>query len=417
VKSIKPVRLSLWAAAVAVLAIGGAVLSGCASFGASPSGARQARIEKSPEWRDGKLENPQGMWNDWRAMLSKFMQSTPELRPDGPVPVVSGGRAQFAAPAASGLRVTWFGHSSSLIEIDGVTVLTDPFWGERASPFTWVGPTRWYPPPVALADLPKVDVVVISHDHYDHLDRASIEAMRGWKNVFVVPLGIGAHLEAWGIARERIVELDWWQSARVGGIDIVSTPARHASGRVIPQSGKTLWTGFALVGPRHRAYYSGDTGLLDAMTDIGARYGPFDVALIESGQYDAAWPDWHLGPEQAVEANRRVRGKVMIPVHWGLLVLASHTWTEPVERVLAAARCAGTTVMTPRPGQSVEPAADPLAQTPAWWPKTAWQTAAERPVIATRSGDPLARVTLAACTTAPSPTSVEMKVAHAKIDR
>jgi L-ascorbate metabolism protein UlaG (beta-lactamase superfamily) len=284
-----------------------------------------------------------------------------------------------------------------LIEIDGVAILTDPLWSERISPVSWAGPKRWYPPPIALSDLPQVDVVVISHDHYDHLDRGTIVAMKNWKTVFVVPLGIGADLELWGIPRSRIIELDWWQSTIVNGVELVSTPARHASGRLLPQSDKTLWSGFAFVGPRHRAYYSGDTGLLPAMQQIGDRYGPFDVTLIEAGQYDADWPDWHLGPEQAIEANRRVRGKVLIPVHWALIALAHHSWTEPVERVLEAARCTATPVMTPRPGQSVEPSLRPLDATPPWWPALPWQSAAERPLIATKNGDPQERMNVTAC--------------------
>jgi L-ascorbate metabolism protein UlaG (beta-lactamase superfamily) len=234
--------------------------------------------------------------------------------------------------------------------------------------------------------------VVISHDHYDHLDRNSILAMRDWKAVFVVPLGIGADLEQWGISHERIFELDWWQTVRIANLDVVSVPARHGSGRLLPQSDKTLWTGFALIGPQHRAYYSGDTGLFPALQDIGDRYGPFDVTLIDSGQYDADWPDLHLGPEQAVEANTRVRGRALIPVHWGLIALAHHAWTEPVERVIAAARCTSTFVITPRPGQSVEPTELPVQRTKTWWPSIPWRTANERPIVATKNGHAAERV-------------------------
>ena len=297
----------------------------------------------------------------------------------------------------SGLRVTWFGHSSTLIEIDGVTVLTDPLWSERISPVNWAGPKRWYPPPIALANLPRVDIVVVSHDHYDHLDRGTIQAMKDWKNIFVVPLGVGADLESWGIPTDRIIELDWWQTAYIGTINIVSTPARHGSGRFSPNSNKTLWSGFALIGPHHRAYYSGDTGIFPALQDIGDQYGPFDVTLIEAGEYDADWPDSHLGPEMAVEVTRRVRGKVLIPVHWGLVSIAQHAWTEPVDRVLMAAAYTGTVVMTPRPGQSVEPALRLLQPTPVWWPHLDWRSTIARPVIATKQGDPTDRFAPITC--------------------
>jgi L-ascorbate metabolism protein UlaG (beta-lactamase superfamily) len=237
--------------------------------------------------------------------------------------------------------------------------------------------------------------VVISHDHYDHLDQATIMALKDGKAVFIVPLGIGAHLAYWGIPAARIIELDWWQSARVGTLEVVSTPSRHASGRLYPQSDATLWSGFALRGPVHKVYYSGDTGLFPGMRDIGDRLGPFDLTMIEAGQYDADWPDWHLGPEQAVAAHQLVRGKLMMPVHWGLFKLAHHGWTEPAERVLAAARCAGVAVLTPRPGLAVEPSAAPEGQR--WWPRTPWRNASQTPVVATLRGDAAVRIPAAKC--------------------
>jgi len=276
-------------------------------------------------------------------------------------------------------------------------VLIDPFWSERASPFAWAGPKRWYPPLIPLRDLPPIDVVLISHDHYDHLDYASIIAMRSWHNVFVVPLGIGAHLSRWGIPNERIIELDWWQSTRQGNIELVATPARHSSGRLSPTGDRTLWAGFAIIGDRHRAWYSGDTSFHKELRNIGARLGPFDVTLIEAGQYDANWPDNHLGPELAVQAHIQVRGRTMIPVHWALLKLAQHTWTEPVERVRLAARCHNVEILAPRPGESVEPTQHPVV--PQWWPDLPWAPASARPVLSTLNGDPAERVMLDACST------------------
>lgn len=211
---------------------------------------------------------------------------------------------------------------------------------------------------------------------------ATIQAMRGWKTTFIVPLGVGAHLASWGVPEERIVELDWWERTSIGELEIVATPARHASGRS-PFTGQngTLWAGFALLGPAHRVYYSGDTGLFPGLADIGARLGPFDLAMIEAGAYGRAWPDWHLGPEQAVQASQWVRARVLLPVHWGLFNLAYHGWTEPAERVLVAAGRAGVSLTLPRPGQSVEPTALPaLAR---WWPELPWRSAGEDPIVAT----------------------------------
>ena len=388
------IALGLAAALAAAIA---ATLSGCQSFGEHASGERLARMERSPEWHDDAFRNPQAMWSDTANALRHGLTGVPDNEPTAPVPVAATDPAVLAAAPASGLRVTWFGHSSTLLEVDGVRVLTDPIWSDRASPVEWIGPRRWYPPTIALARLPRVDAVLISHDHYDHLDWATIVAMRAWKNVFIVPLGVGAHLQRWGIAPERIVELDWWQSTRVGALAITLVPARHASGRLNPRSDLTLWGGFALVGERHRVYYSGDTGLFEAMADIGRRFGPFDLALIEAGQYDAAWPDWHLGPEQAVLSAQRVQAKALIPVHWGLFRLAPHGWTEPVERVLAAARCTDLPVITPRPDQPIEPTALRPGDSSRWWPAANWSPASRTPIVATTDGDAAHRVTLPAC--------------------
>ncbi|WMJ69342.1 MBL fold metallo-hydrolase [Stenotrophomonas sp. 24(2023)] len=374
------------------------LVTGCAAFGGTLEGQRLVRAQQSPQWSQGQFQNPQPLWADsrgaWRRLL---FGSTPDgQRPDAPVPVVHTDPALLESAPASGLRVTWFGHSSALVEIDGSRVLVDPFWSERASPVSWAGPKRWFAPPIALADLPPIDVVVVSHDHVDHLDYGTIVALRGGNTRFVVPLGIGAHLEMWGIPAARITELDWWQQAQVGTLAVVATPARHGSGRVLDtKHNHTLWAGFALIGPHHRAWYSGDTGLHDTLDRIGREYGPFDVTLVEAGQYDSLWPDTHLGPELAVEAHRRVQGRVMIPVHWALIGLAPHPWTEPAERVLAAAACQGVSVRIPRPGESVEPTVPGSVQR--WWPRQAWRTAAQAPVLATRDGDPAHRVEAPAC--------------------
>src|SRR5450631_1508452 len=185
--------------------------------------------------------------------------------------------------------------------------------------------------------------------------------MKDWSTTFIVPLGVGAHLVYWGVPEAHIVELDWWEQAAVGcgGLSIVATPARHASGRTVLDDDATLWAGYALIGAQHRVYYSGDTGLFPALADIGSRLGPFDLTILEVGQYGSAWPDWHMGPEQAVRAHQMVLGRVLLPVHWGTFALAYHAWTEPIERTLAAAAAAGVTVVAPEPGQSLEPEAPP----------------------------------------------------------
>jgi L-ascorbate metabolism protein UlaG (beta-lactamase superfamily) len=352
---------------------------GWTAFGKAATGARLLRMHRSPNYRDGKFVNPQPLINDYWGMLGALFHASDHVNPTEPLAVAKLTPKDLSAPPQSGLRVTWFGHSSMLIEIDGKRLLTDPMWSERASPVAWAGPKRWYPPPIALEDLPKLDAVLISHDHYDHLDYQSVLRLNARGVKFIVPLGIGAHLEYWGVPTARIVELDWWERTELGRLAIVCTPARHATGRFLFDNDSKLWGGFALLGERHRAYYSGDTGLFPALRQIGERLGPFDITMIETGQYHRTWPDWHSGPEQAVRAHQLVRGRVMLPVHWALLGLAMHGWTEPVERSLVAAHAGQVRLATPRPGQPFEPEiASPSVR---WWPDVPWETAAQHPIV------------------------------------
>lgn len=362
-----------------------AIASAWSAFGKKATGPRRERMEKSAQWSDGAFENPQPLRNDAWGSIAGIFEATDDVAPQAKTPISTAAvSAQtFAAAPPTGLRVTWFGHSTNLIELDGLRILTDPVWSDRASPMTWAGPKRWFEPMIPLDALPPIDVVVISHDHYDHLDHRTLVAMSAWKNTrFVVPLGVAAHLEYWGVPREQLSELDWWERVKVGELEVVMTPARHASGRKGYDMNSTLWAGYAFIGPAHRAYYSGDTGLFPAMKDIGEKLGPFDLTMIEVGQYHRAWPDWHIGPEQAVTAHQLVKGRVLLPVHYGLFTLASHNWTEPIERALAAGKKDGQTVFVPRPGQSFEPQA--LPEQERWWPDISWKTGEQDPIVSTQ---------------------------------
>lgn len=250
---------------------------------------------------------------------------------------------------------------------------------------SFIGPKRFFEPPLPIDELPALDAVVISHDHFDHLDKPTIIALKGRVPLFAVPLGVGTYLEQWGVDPEHIVERDWWGEVQIGQLTLTATPARHFSGRslVMSDQNKTLWSGWSIAGPYHRVYFSGDTAMFPGFSDIGKRLGPFDLTMIEAGAYDAMWPDVHIGPEQAVEAHRMVRGHLMMPVHWGTFDLAMHNWTEPVERLLAASD-QGVNIVVPKPGESFDPADPPeLAR---WWPELPWKTAKEMPVVSTGLG-------------------------------
>ena len=358
----------------------------CTALGEPAEGERLSRMQASPQWQDGGFLNqrPAESASTWTLLKASLTQMSPHSRPEAPIAVLKRSRQDFDLAPDSGLRVTWLGHSNLIVEIDGYRVLIDPIWGERPSPISWLGPTRWYESPLALEELPRIDAVLISHDHYDHLDHQTVLALLEKQIPWVVPLGVGAHLQAWGMDNAHITELDWWASYRIGDLELTATPARHFSGRGFDggdqNGGPTLWAGWSIAGPKHRVYYSGDTALFDALTDIGERLGPFDLTLIATGAYNRYWRDVHLGPEQAVRAHQLVGGKLLLPVHWGLFNLSFHGWTEPVERLLAEAQAQQVAVVIPKPGEMLEPA---LASGPvkAWWPQLPWERADQSPVI------------------------------------
>lgn len=354
-------------------------------MGKAPAGERLEAMRASPQWARRGFENPQPMTNDGLGAAREFFAKSDQTIPEAPVPTRSVDPARFDTPPASGLRVTWLAHSTVLIELEGVTLLTDPVWGERTSPISWLGPKRWYPPLIALDDLPPIDAVLISHDHYDHLDHTTMQAMAGWDTTFVVPMGVGAHLEYWGVPAERIAEVDWWDEVTMGAVTVTAVPARHASGRQVLDQMRTLWCGYAIRGAERSALFSGDTGLFPGMREIGERLGPFDITMIEVGAYSQSWPDWHIGPEQALRGHQMMRGGLFMPIHWGLFDLSYHSWTEPVERALAEAERLGEPIATPMPGESFEPATAPPPSR--WWPETRWRSAAEYPIVSSLVDD------------------------------
>lgn len=349
-------------------------------IGIRPPASERDRFARSPQWRDGRfrpaLKRIDGSLAT--AAFRYFFNRNPHRAPSEPVPVIPVRQRDFDAPPRGGLRLTWLGHSSTILEIGGQRILIDPVWTERASGFSFAGPRRFFPPLLELTELPALDLVVVSHDHYDHLDRRAVIALADRGVPFVAPLGVGTILRRWGIPANQVQELDWWGEMSVGDVTITATPARHFSSRGLRDHGQSLWAGFAFRSREHRVYYSGDSAMMEEFVAIGERLGPFDLSMIEVGAYNAIWADVHLGPEQAVRAHELVRGGILMPVHWGLFDLALHGWTEPIERTLVAAEAAGIRVVVPRPGESIEPAhLRPLER---WWPAIPWESAKEAPV-------------------------------------
>jgi L-ascorbate metabolism protein UlaG (beta-lactamase superfamily) len=374
-KPSRPERRRRWwvGAAVAVLALAAtaAFVLSLPQFGARLAGERLARAQANPLYRDGKFANPlppagYRAVDVWNLVNGQFFGD--EVRvPAAAIPVVAvAPDALKSVMPAPGLRAFWIGHASVFIEIDGLRMLVDPIFSDYASPFD-IGPRRFHPPPIGLAELPAVDAVLITHDHYDHLDMRTIQHLASRGSTFFVPLGIGAHLQAWGVPAAQLREMEWWQEQTLRGVRIVSTPSRHYSGRGLTDKNATLWGSWSVVGARHRFYVSGDTGYSDHFRSIGERLGPFDLSFVKIGAYGpgAPWLDIHMSAEDAVRAHRDVRARRMFPVHWGTFNLAFHAWDEPIERALAAARAGQVELLTPRVGEMVN--ADQAFASSAWW--------------------------------------------------
>jgi L-ascorbate metabolism protein UlaG (beta-lactamase superfamily) len=352
-----------------VAILGGAALGWLArdlprAMGAKPRGARRTAVQASPQFRDGRFRNSiptLTVPSNGAKLLHDAFFGGQVRKPVGAIPVVDGA----VEPAAEGLHVTWYGHASALVEIEGRRILFDPVWSERCSPSQQVGPKRLHRPPVELADLPRLDAVVISHDHYDHLDMATVDELVHLQDApFVVPLGVGAHLDAWGVPAARIIELDWHDEYTVDDITLVCTAARHFSGRGIQRDG-TLWASWVVAGPSRKLFYTGDSGYFDGYAEIGEQHGPFDATLIQIGAYGDAWPHIHMFPEEGVAAHTDLRGGLMIPVHWATFNLAFHAWSEPVERAWVEAKARGVRLAVPRPGERVNVDAPPAVD--GWW--------------------------------------------------
>ncbi len=291
----------------------------------------------------------------WDSTYRFLFEGSKKREPSRPLPVAAMKSLEGSA-AASDMRFAWLGHAGVFLEIAGKRVLVDPMFSDRASFFSWLGPKRFQPSPVKAKELPALDAVLISHDHYDHLDKRTVLDLAEKAASFHVPLGVGAILDRWGIPKSKIQEYAWWDEHVVDGLTIAAVPARHFSGRGLFDRNKTLWCSWVVINGNQRVYHSGDTGMTSQFREIGTKYGPFDLAFIKIAAYHENWPDIHLNPEQAVEALGDLQGRLMVPVHWGTFNLSTHSWYEPIERLVKTADENHVKIITPVMGELVDPA-------------------------------------------------------------
>jgi len=327
------------------------------SLGKKPDGARLERMRASPLWSGERFANVHpvipGLRDPNASMptLTEFLLGGARRYPRGPLPSTSPLDA-WRKPPQSALRATWLGHSTVLIEIDGLRVLTDPVWGKRASPSQLAGPKRFQPVPIHLKELPPIDLVVVSHDHYDHLDYPTIHELAKREVPFVTPLGVGAHLESWGVRAARVTELDWWETYRfpTAELTVTAAPSQHFSGRGLDRN-LTLWSSMVVRTQRHAVFFGGDGGLTTQYREVGA--------------FHPAWGDIHLGPENALKALDMLGGGAFLPVHWGTFCLAMHAWDQPADVLYEQAPKTGARLLMPRIGEAVEPSHDFVVRP--WW--------------------------------------------------
>jgi len=336
-------------------------------FGRTPSKEQKASFEKLDNYNDGKFINqsPSPMDINTFKVLREFLKNDPGRKPSKPIDVEKVDSLDIAQNPGKP-KLTWFGHSAFLLEMDGKNILIDPMFGDTPAPHPWLGTNRYSKElPISIDKLPPIDAVIISHDHYDHLDYGSIKKLKNKVSQFYMPLGVGNHLRKWGIDESKIHELNWWESINFEGIELISCPSRHFSGRGVFDRGATLWCSWVIVGKDQKIYFSGDSGYDDHFKEIGERYGPFDIALMECGQYNEEWKYIHMMPEESAQGAVDLKANIAMPIHWGAFTLALHDWTDPVERFTSKAKELGLNTTTPKIGE-------PILLNPGVFPSDKW---------------------------------------------
>lgn len=340
-------------------------------FGGSHSKEDIVRYEQSGHYEEGKFVNliPTSMDMSFKnivAMVKQFIKGNPNRKPSFKLPINDIDSLELEKHKLKD-RLIWFGHSAFLLQLDGQNILIDPMLGNSPAPHPTVGMKRFYEElPIAIEKLPQIDAVIISHDHYDHLDYGSIQQLKSKVKKFYVPLGVGAHLEAWGVSKKDIEELNWWDETSHDDIDLAFTPSRHFSGRGIMDNSSTMWGSWVIKSKNRNIYFSGDSGYGPHFKEIGEKYGPFDFAMMECGQYDEKWSNIHMMPEETAQAALDVNAGVMMPIHWGAFSLAFHDWNDPVKRVTAKAEELKIPITIPEIGAKIDLKNLTLASS-AWW--------------------------------------------------
>lgn len=345
-----------------------AFVSFAPQFGSQPTGASLERIESSVNYSNNEFVNlietsmDFGI-SDMPGLLYSFIFPPEGKNPIKPIPTQW--ESEITYDNDSLAKLTWFGHSAVMLEIDGKTILIDPMLGPASSPVSFITQRFAYEEPINIADLPHIDAIIISHDHYDHLDYVSILELKEKTDHFFTALGVGSHLEYWGVSRDQITELDWWEKADYKGLSLTAAPARHFSGRGILDRNKTQWASWAVKGVEQNIYFSGDGGYGPHFKDIGEKLGPFDIAMVECGQYNELWKAIHMLPEQSVQAGMDVKGKTLMPIHWGAFDLAPHVWQDPIVRFTEEAKKLKVDYVTPIIGDRFTIGLD--NPRPTWW--------------------------------------------------
>ncbi len=326
---------------------------------------RENYASRASNYKDGKFQNEAHFelihnTNEKNIFLST-KESTPKetLKAEKPTFLEN--------PTNEDLTITWFGHSTTLIQMSGLNILIDPMFSNYSSPLQGVGPKRFSEIPMEIEELPNIDIVLITHDHYDHLDYKSIKKLKDKASIFIVPLGVEKHLESWGVKKSNIQNLAWWEEYRIGDLTVALTPAKHYSNRSINARFNTLWGSFVLMNEKYKIYESGDTGYGKHFQEIYEKYGEFDLVLLDAGQYNTMWPNVHMFPEESVQAALDLHAKVAMPIHWGTFSLSSHPWDDTVERFVAVSKEASLTKITPNLGHTVNYNEYNLYTNNNWW--------------------------------------------------